>query len=66
MLVLGGEWSAYWYNGYIYGSEIARGLVHRSITVASKLNNFVFETELVSPAAVFSVMAQERIKKLTI
>ena len=23
---LGGFWSAYWYNGYIYGSEIARGL----------------------------------------
>jgi hypothetical protein len=26
ILVLGGEWSAYWYNGAIYGSEIARGL----------------------------------------
>jgi hypothetical protein len=26
MLILGGEWSAYWYNGHIYGSEIARGL----------------------------------------
>jgi hypothetical protein len=26
MLVLGGAWSAYWYNGHIYGSEIARGL----------------------------------------
>jgi len=26
MLVLGGDWSAYWYNGAIYGSEIARGL----------------------------------------
>ena len=25
-LVLGGDWSAYWYNGQIYGSEIARGL----------------------------------------
>jgi hypothetical protein len=25
-LILGGEWSAYWYNGYIYGSEISRGL----------------------------------------
>jgi len=25
-LVLGGDWSAYWYNGYIYASEIARGL----------------------------------------
>jgi hypothetical protein len=22
----GGTWSAYWYNGYIYSSEIARGL----------------------------------------
>jgi hypothetical protein len=26
MLVLGGDWSSYWYNGYIYASEIARGL----------------------------------------
>jgi len=26
LLILGGDWSAYWYNGYIYGSEIARGL----------------------------------------
>ena len=25
-LILGGDWSGYWYNGYIYGSEIARGL----------------------------------------
>jgi hypothetical protein len=25
-LVTGGYWSTYWYNGYIYGSEIARGL----------------------------------------
>jgi hypothetical protein len=25
-LMLGGFWSAYWHNGYIYGSEIARGL----------------------------------------
>jgi hypothetical protein len=25
-LMLGGEWSAYWYNGYIYGSEIGRGI----------------------------------------
>lgn len=26
MLVMGGSWSAYWYNGHIYSSEIARGL----------------------------------------
>jgi len=25
-LITGGYWSAYWYNGHIYGSEIARGV----------------------------------------
>lgn len=25
-VVVGGEWSAYWFNGRIYGSEIARGV----------------------------------------
>jgi hypothetical protein len=25
-LILGGDWSAYWYNGYLYGSEISRGI----------------------------------------
>jgi hypothetical protein len=25
-LILGGYWSTYWYKGYIYGTEIARGL----------------------------------------
>jgi hypothetical protein len=25
-LVIGGYWSAYWYNGRIYGSEISRGI----------------------------------------
>ena len=26
MLMMGGHWSSYWYNGHIYASEIARGL----------------------------------------
>jgi hypothetical protein len=25
-LILGGYWSAYWFNGFIYGSEISRGI----------------------------------------
>ena len=31
-LILGGYWSTYWYNGKIYGTEIARGQspYHRS------------------------------------
>ena len=26
LLITAGEWSTYWYNGYIYGAEMARGL----------------------------------------
>jgi hypothetical protein len=25
-LITAGQWSTYWYNGYLYGAEIARGL----------------------------------------
>jgi hypothetical protein len=25
-LIVGGHWSAYWYNGHVYGAEMARGL----------------------------------------
>ena len=37
MLVLGGDWSAYWYNGHIYGSEIARGLDVFELTPTANL-----------------------------
>lgn len=36
-LMLGGFWSAYWYNGYIYGSEIARGLDVLQLTPSDQL-----------------------------
>ena len=26
MAVLGGDWSTHWYNGFIYQSDIARGV----------------------------------------
>jgi hypothetical protein len=37
-LVLGGFWSAYWYNGHIYGSEIARGFDVFSLTPSEHLS----------------------------
>jgi len=37
MLVLGGDWSAYWYNGHIYASEIARGLDILELTPTKSL-----------------------------
>ena len=36
-LALGGFWSAYWYNGHIYGSEIARGLDVFTLTPSEHL-----------------------------
>jgi hypothetical protein len=36
-LTLGGYWSAYWYDGYIYGSEIARGLDVLELTPSDHL-----------------------------
>jgi len=39
---MGGYWSAYWYNGYIYGSEIARGVDVFKLT-ASK---FITQNEI--------------------
>ncbi|MGI5154125.1 LVIVD repeat-containing protein [Microbispora sp. CA-102843] len=37
-LALGGFWSVYWYNGYIYGSEIARGFDAFKLTPSQFLN----------------------------
>jgi hypothetical protein len=34
----GGSWSAYWYNGYIYSSEIARGLDVLELTPSALLS----------------------------
>jgi hypothetical protein len=36
-LVLGGYWSVYWYNGRIYGTEIARGLDVLALTPSAHL-----------------------------
>ena len=38
----GGMWSVYWYNGYIYGSEIARGLDVFKLTA----NEFITQNEI--------------------
>ena len=37
-LVLGGLWSAYWYNGAVFGSEIARGFDSFKLTPTAELS----------------------------
>jgi hypothetical protein len=39
---MGGQWSTYWYNGYIYGSEIARGIDVFKLTP----NKFITQNEI--------------------
>jgi hypothetical protein len=45
-LVLGGYWSTYWYDGYIYGTEIARGLD----VFALEPSEFLSENEIAAAA----------------
>jgi len=62
MLVLGGDWSAYWYNGQIYASEIARGLDIFELTPTK----FLTQNEIDAAKAVrllqFNVQNQEKIE----
>ncbi len=48
--VMGGFWSAYWYRGYIYGTEIARGLDVLELLPSEYLT----ENEIASAASVAS------------
>jgi hypothetical protein len=62
MLVLGGPWSAYWYNGYIYASEIARGLDIFELTPTKFLTQNEIDAANAVRVATLNVQSQERIE----
>jgi hypothetical protein len=62
MLVLGGDWSAYWYNGYIYGSEIARGLDVFQLTPTKFLTQNEIDAAKTVRLAELNVQNQQRIE----
>src|SRR5712664_466585 len=62
MLVLGGDWSAYWYNGHIYASEIARGLDIFELTPTKFLTQNEIDAAKVVRVAEFNVQNQEKIE----
>ena len=62
MLVLGGEWSAYWYNGYIYGSEIARGLDVFELTPSKFLTQNEIDAAKTIHVADLNVQNQQKIE----
>ena len=62
ILVLGGDWSAYWYNGYIYGSEIARGLDVFELTPSKFLTQNEIDAAKTVRVAALNVQNQQKIE----
>jgi len=62
MLVLGGDWSAYWYNGNIYGSEIARGLDIFELTPTEHLTQNEIDAAKTVRVAELNVQNQQKIE----
>ena len=62
MLVLGGPWSAYWYNGHIYASEIARGLDIFELTPTKFLTKNEIDAAKTVRMAELNVQNQQRIE----
>jgi hypothetical protein len=60
--VLGGDWSAYWYNGYIYGSEIARGLDVFQLTPTEFLTQNEIDAAKTVRVAELNVQNQQKIE----
>jgi len=61
MLVLGGDWSAYWYNGQIYASEIARGLDIFELTPTKDLTQNEIDAAKAVRVSEFNVQNQQKI-----
>jgi hypothetical protein len=62
ILVLGGEWSAYWYNGNIYGSEIARGLDIFELTPTQFLTQNEIDAAKTARVDVLNVQNQQKLE----
>jgi hypothetical protein len=61
VLILGGDWSAYWYNGHIYASEIARGLDVFELTPTESLSQNEIAAAKTVRVAELNVQNQQKI-----
>jgi hypothetical protein len=60
-LITGGFWSAYWYNGHIYGSEIARGVDVFSLKPSEYLSQNEIDAASLVRSGEFNPQEQEKI-----
>ncbi len=61
-LVLAGDWSAYWYNGQIYASEIARGLDVFELTPTKNLTQNEIDAAKTVRVSELNVQNQQKIE----
>ena len=61
-LITGGHWSAYWYNGFIYGTEIARGLDILKLTPSEFLTRNELDAAALVRPEVVNVQQQKRVE----
>jgi hypothetical protein len=59
-LQLGGHWSAYWYNGHIYASEITRGLDVLTLKPSQHLTQNEIDAAKTAKLAVFNPQHQTK------
>jgi hypothetical protein len=60
-LISGGYWSAYWYNGNIYGSEIARGIDVFRLTPSEHLTQNEIDAALQVRSREFNAQQQPKV-----
>jgi hypothetical protein len=60
-LVTGGYWSTYWYNGFIYGTEIARGVDVFALKPSEYLTENEIAAALAAKVETFNAQDQARI-----
>jgi hypothetical protein len=60
-LIIGGFWSSYWYNGRVYGTEIARGLDVFRLTPSDQISQHELDAAALVQFDEFNAQAQPRV-----
>jgi hypothetical protein len=60
-LITGGYWSTYWYNGFIYGTEIARGIDVFALKPSEYLTQNEIDAALLARVKTFNAQDQARV-----
>ena len=61
-LIMGGYWSAYWHRGFIYGTEIARGLDVLRLLPSEHLTRHEIDAAALVAPSTFNPQRQQRVE----